>query len=65
MQANRERDLRKTNELLAKAWRVMTIWQCSLNEPEVVLTRIEDFLRSEIRVAEASGTVDLPRGNDA
>lgn len=52
MAANRERDARKTSELSDAGWRVMTVWQCSLKQPTLVLSEIEAFLRSDLPIAE-------------
>jgi DNA mismatch endonuclease (patch repair protein) len=60
IEANRLRDQRKTDQLLAAGWRVMTIWQCSLNKPKVALEDVETFLRTAIPVAEIVAD-DTPR----
>lgn len=52
MAANRERDARKIAELSGLGWRVMTVWQCSLKQPAVVLSEIEAFLKSNLPIAE-------------
>ncbi|MBY3558575.1 very short patch repair endonuclease [Rhizobium laguerreae] len=65
IQANRERDIRKIDQLVADGWRVMTVWQCSLNEPELVLPQIERFLRSTTDVTETAAMKYPTRGNDA
>lgn len=65
IQANRERDGRKITQLVSEGWRVMTVWQCSLNKPEVVLPQIEGFLRSTANVAETAAMTYPLRGNDA
>lgn len=61
IEANRARDQRKTDQLLAAGWRVMTIWQCSLNKPQVALEDVETFLRTAIPVAETVAKDDTPR----
>lgn len=65
IQANRERDLRKINQLVSESWRVMTVWQCSLNKPEVALSQIEGFLRSTESIAETTAMTYPSRGIDA
>ncbi len=65
IQANRERDRRKIDQLIADGWRAMTIWQCSLKEPEVVLRQIEYFLTSTTAVAETPAIEHPTRGNNA
>lgn len=52
LDANRERDARKIAELVDTGWRVMTVWQCSLAEPDAALTDIELFLRGPATIAE-------------
>lgn len=61
IQANRHRDQRKIDQLVEAGWRVMTVWQCSLNEPEVALSDIETFLRSQTTTAETLAKVEIPR----
>lgn len=65
IRANRERDGRKIGQLTSEGWRVLTIWQCSLSRPEVVLQEIESFLRSTKDVAETSAMIYPARGDDA
>jgi DNA mismatch endonuclease (patch repair protein) len=50
--ANRERDARKIAQLVDTGWRVMTVWQCSLAEPNTALIDIETFLRGPAIIAE-------------
>lgn len=52
LSANRERDARKVRELNEAGWRVMTIWQCSLKDPQSVLDATETFLQGQERVLE-------------
>lgn len=65
IQANRERDGRKIGQLTSEGWRVLTVWQCSLSRPEVVLQEMENFLRSTNEVAETAAMMYPPRGDDA
>lgn len=45
---NRERDARKTAELEAAGWRVITIWECELAKaPSAVIERLVGQLNSE------------------
>lgn len=41
---NRSRDARKVDELVEQGWRVMTVWQCCLKDPDRALCEIETFL---------------------
>ncbi|TIN20888.1 MAG: DNA mismatch endonuclease Vsr [Mesorhizobium sp.] len=41
---NRARDSRKVDQLVERGWRVMTIWQCGLQDKEGALDDIEAFL---------------------
>lgn len=50
---NRARDARKVEQLMAQGWRVMTVWQCSLKNPDLALCQMEDFLNGVVDVAEA------------
>lgn len=52
LEANRERDARKIAQLVDAGWRVMTVWQCSLAEPDTALADIESFLRGPASIAE-------------
>ncbi|TBF31489.1 very short patch repair endonuclease [Rhizobium ruizarguesonis] len=61
IEANRARDQSKTDQLMIAGWRVMTVWQCSLNKPEVALEDVETFLRTAIPVAETVAKDDTPR----
>ena len=49
---NRARDARKVGQLVEQGWRVMTIWQCGLKNPDRTLRQIEDFLNATVVVAE-------------
>lgn len=61
-EANRERDSRKTGELVRAGWRVMTIWQCALKEPEQLLVDMDRFLASDTQLAETD-PVGAEKGN--
>ena len=41
---NRERDRRKVRELRRLGWRVLTVWQCELSNPEQLTRRLTRFL---------------------
>lgn len=41
---NRERDGRKTKELKHIGWRVIVIWECELEKPEQLITKIKKLL---------------------
>lgn len=60
--ANRERDARKVGELQDAGWRVMTVWQCSLKEPENLLVAMEEFLSSDVTLAETP-EVEIVKGH--
>ena len=40
----RERDCQNSATLHALCWRVHTIWECELREPDLVLERLQQFL---------------------
>jgi DNA mismatch endonuclease (patch repair protein) len=42
--ANRERDERKHSDLAAAGWRVLTVWQCELGDPEALARKLGMFL---------------------
>lgn len=44
MSANRSRDARKVSQLEGAGWRVLAIWQCSLDDEEQTLRVLEQFL---------------------
>jgi DNA mismatch endonuclease Vsr len=53
---NRDRDARKVAGLVEAGWRAMTVWQCSLLQPDAVIEDIEEFLRSDCKVASSRTT---------
>jgi DNA mismatch endonuclease (patch repair protein) len=44
LEANKARDDRDVEELRARGWAVMTVWQCETKEPAPLLRRLTDFL---------------------
>lgn len=44
LQGNRERDERNTFSLEAAGWRVLTIWECQLDDERALASRIRAFL---------------------
>jgi DNA mismatch endonuclease Vsr len=44
LERNRERDRSNLRALRRSGWRVLTIWECQLAEPERLQRRIEEFL---------------------
>ncbi len=44
LEANRQRDARKSQELRALGWSVLTIWQCELGDGNRLSQRLVDFL---------------------
>lgn len=43
----RMRDQEHNTNLIALGWRVLTIWECELSNPRIVLQRIYSFLNRE------------------
>lgn len=43
--SNRERDLAVEQRLNESGWRVLTVWECELRDPEAVAAKVRDFLR--------------------
>ena len=43
-QANVARDERTNRELEQAGWKVFTVWQCELKEPEKLAVRLDEFL---------------------
>ncbi|ADL01344.1 very short patch repair endonuclease [Brevundimonas subvibrioides] len=43
--SNRERDLAVEQRLNESGWRVLTVWECELRDPEAVATKVRDLLR--------------------
>ena len=41
---NQERDARHVRKLRRAGWRVMTLWECELKQPEKAARRLERFL---------------------
>ena len=44
IEGNKKRDLRTARALRKQGWQVLTIWQCSLRQPNKVLRRLEKAL---------------------
>jgi DNA mismatch endonuclease (patch repair protein) len=64
--ANRARDERNVNLLLADGWRVLTVWECALkrklNHPEeAVARRVAEWLKGAQRRAEVGSSRVLRR----
>ncbi|MQA23240.1 MULTISPECIES: very short patch repair endonuclease [Rugamonas] len=61
--SNRARDVRTTDALLEKGWRIVNVWECSLKGPGKlpdgeVLKRCFEFLMSkEVRLVDISGVL--------
>jgi len=47
LEANRERDARKVNELEAQGWSVFTVWQCETKEEALLTTKLLPVLDRE------------------
>lgn len=45
--ANRERDARQAAALSEVGWRVLTVWQCELRDPEPVARFVASIVRSD------------------
>lgn len=44
VETNRERDTRNLAALSERGWEALTVWQCELKQPQVMLDRIVAFL---------------------
>lgn len=55
----RSRDKKHTAELICRGWKVLTIWECELRDPETALVRLDAFLSS--RSAPATPEQPSPR----
>jgi len=44
IETNKRRDLRKNRLLRKDGWHIITIWQCRLRKPELVLNRLKRIL---------------------
>ena len=57
--ANINRDLRNSEALLQKGWRVMIIWECTLKGrsvfPELVARQVREWLKSDRQFTEYGG----------
>lgn len=59
--ANQERDRRKTDELKARGWRVVTIWECILKaRPQEAVDAVIDALADTTSVPEKSAQTSGP-----
>ena len=47
LEANRERDARKANELEAQGWSVLTVWQCETKEEALLTAKLLPVLDRE------------------
>ncbi|WP_227340128.1 very short patch repair endonuclease [Sphingopyxis sp. P8] len=45
IRANIERDRRALSTLAEQGWTSYVVWQCELRQPELVIERVEEFLR--------------------
>ncbi len=61
--SNRARDVRATDELLEKGWRIANVWECSLRGPgklpegEVLKRCFEFLISKEVRLVDISGVL--------
>ena len=44
LEKNRARDLRNVERLEQAGWRVLTIWECELGDPQTIARRVRGFL---------------------
>lgn len=44
---NRERDLRNDRKLHSMGWRVLTIWECEVEDPDVLESLVDEIAASE------------------
>lgn len=54
LEANRERDARKTRELQVQGWTVVTIWQCEATNPALLAEKLLPLLASEQNTIDSS-----------
>lgn len=54
LDANRERDARKANELEAQGWRVLTVWQCETKEEALLAAKLLPELGCEQNAIDSS-----------
>lgn len=47
LNGNRRRDLRNARVLRALGWRALVVWECQLNNPAALKTRVRAFLESK------------------
>ena len=47
--ANRRRDLKKTRQLRALGWRVITVWECELRQPLKLEARLRRYFPRQHR----------------
>lgn len=45
-EGNRRRDRQRGGQLKRQGWRVLTIWECELREPDRVAQRLDSFLKA-------------------
>jgi DNA mismatch endonuclease (patch repair protein) len=45
--ANLARDRRNARELKKRGWRILTVWQCQLRNPNNLAKRIHEFLKTD------------------
>jgi DNA mismatch endonuclease (patch repair protein) len=48
LEGNRERDIRKTEELESAGWRVLVVWECELKDLNALSSRLRRFLDMEV-----------------
>lgn len=47
LNANVERDRKNREALKERGWKVLTVWECELKEPDVVCERLREFIEAE------------------
>jgi DNA mismatch endonuclease, patch repair protein len=48
LEGNRQRDLRKQQELANQGWRVLILWECELKDRAAIAQKLRSFLSGEI-----------------
>ncbi|MFH1135482.1 MAG: very short patch repair endonuclease [Pseudomonadota bacterium] len=49
LEANRQRDLANQGLLAERGWRCLVVWECELNDLELVSLKVKTFLEPEVR----------------
>jgi DNA mismatch endonuclease (patch repair protein) len=60
LQANKDRDAKKADQLAAQGWDVLTVWQCEIRDEGVLRAVLLDFLNRPMKKSQRSEESVVP-----